>query len=229
MAKRPIFAPLFEGKAYVLESYVDFQWHAGMSLKQKQRSIAELHNEARVKFKLQNPLEISSKSDNQLGVALSSFNLQFTTEKGRTYTVESAFQASKVFKNGGPYLDILNKTPKEAKKDTRLRDSGDLLYFYFFGQNWDILPRTAFYDWLYINALLKNPQHCSVVEKFDYFTDIEFNPERSVNCQARSLALFIALSKRGRLASAIESQEAFLAMHRESVPEPRFHQTSRLI
>lgn len=222
MALRPIFAPLFNGETLIIEDYVDFKWHPGMSLKQKQRSIAELHKEANDKHGLSRPLEISSKSDQELGVALSSFNLKFTTLKKKiTLTVETAFQGSKVFKEGGPFRDIFSMSPKDAKRDPRLRNSGALVGFDFFGVEWDLLPRTAFYDWLYINALLKNEELANDVVSFDYFTDIEFNPERSVNCQARSTALFIALKHRGLIEKVVTDKAAFLSVHTSGVPKPR--------
>lgn len=34
---------------------------------------------------------------------------------------------------------------------------------------------------------------------YDAFTDIEFNPQKSINCQAYSIALFVALTKRNLL------------------------------
>ena len=148
---------MFEGPCVILEDYVDFTWHAGLSVKQKQRSIQQLHREASVKYGLHKPLEISSKSDNPLGIALSSFNLKFTTlVRELTLTVEAAFQGSKVFEDGGPFRDIFLMQPKEAKRDPRLKNSGSLRGFSFFGSEWPLLPRTAFYDWLYINALMKN-------------------------------------------------------------------------
>ena len=193
-----------------------------MSLKQKQRSIAELHSEANLKHGLNKPLEISSKSDHEVGVRLSSFNLKFITQKQRrTLTVEAAFQGSKVFERGGPFRDIFMLSPKEAKRDLRLKESGAITGFDFFGVTWDLMPRTAFYDWLYINALMKNIDLAEDLAYFDYFTDIEFNPDRSVNCQARSAALFSSLKSRDLLASALADQEAFLEMHRAGVPSPR--------
>lgn len=228
MAKRPIFAPLYRGEQFILESYVEFSWHAGMSLKQKQRSIESLHTEASARFDLNRPLEISSKSDNPVGVALSSFNLKFVTQKyQRTLTVEAAFQGSKVFEGGGPYRDIFELSPKDAKRDARLRDSGSLKSFSFFGTVWPLNPRTAFYDWLYINALLKNEQLADEAGEYDYFTDIEFNPEKSVNCQARSAALYLSLSRRGLLRDLIEKPEDFRSIYEKHMPTPlhqNYHQ-----
>lgn len=230
MAKRPIFAPLYQGDRYLLEEYVEFTWHAGLSLKQKQRSIEELHTEASTKFGLHRPLEISSKSDDPIGVALSSFNLKFTTVKnGMTLTVESAFQGSKVFVNGGPYRDIFLLSPRDAKRDERLRDSGSLVGFSFFGSEWPLIPRTAFYDWLYINALQKNPDLYDHIITYGYFTDIEFNPERSVNCQARSAALYLSLRHRGLLDRYVKEPHSFRTIYERHVPEPLHQNYHRVL
>ena len=53
----------------------------------------------------------------------------------------------------------------------------------------------------------------AAVETYDAFTDIEFNPERSLNCQARSAALYRSLVHAGKLEEALSSQEAFLRIH----------------
>jgi hypothetical protein len=220
MAKRPIFVPLHDDKRFVLERYVDFHWHAGFAKSQKQKSIRALHEMALREYGVQHPLEISSKSEDPLGVALSSFNLRFTTKLGRTLTVEAAFQGSKVFEHGGPFVDIFEKSPIEAKRDERLRSSGSLINFSFFGSDWALEPKTAFYDWLYINALLKNPDLVSQLTDRDGFTDIEFNPERSINCQARSAALFCALYHTEKLGLALESRENFLSLYKGRVSDP---------
>jgi hypothetical protein len=175
---------------------------------------------ARQLLGVSNPLEVSSKSPDELGVRLSSFNLKFTTERGRTLTVEAAFQGSKVFARGGPYRDIFDMAPRDAKRDIRLKDSGALVAFSFFGSVWPLEPRTAFYDWLYINALVKNEDLASEVLRYDAFTDIEFNPEKSVNCQARSVALYCSMVRIGQL-DALRKPEIFRAIHRSHVSEPR--------
>lgn len=54
------------------------------------------------------------------------------------------------------------------------------------------------------------------------FTDIEFNPARSVNCQARSCALFAALMSNDLLEKAVESPSAFIELiSRRSSREPQ--------
>jgi hypothetical protein len=220
VAQRPIFVPLLDGKRLVLERYVDFQWHSGFAKSQKQKSIRDLHQMALRDYGVENPLEVSSKSEAALGVALSSFNLKFVTKNGRVLTVEAAFQGSKVFENGGPYVDIFGMSPMDAKRDERLKSSGQLTKFSFFGSDWSLEPKTAFYDWLYINALLKNPEVAAAVTDHDGFTDIEFNPERSINCQARSVALYCALFHTGKIDHALSSRDAFLALYAGRVSDP---------
>ncbi len=229
MAKRPIFVPMLDSKHFVLERYVDFQWHPGFAKSQKQKSIRALHEMALTEYQVANPLEVSSKSEDLLGVALSSFNLTFTTQKGRKLTVEAAFQGSKVFELGGPYTDILGSLPIDAKRDSRLNASGRLTAFRFFGTDWGLEPKTAFYDWLYINALMKNDDLAKQVIDYDGFSDIEFNPERSINCQARSVALYCALYHNDKLDFALESRDNFLTLYAGRVSDPHHPEEVRYL
>lgn len=212
MAVRPVFVPCFEGTTYVKTESVEFEWFPGLAVSQKQKSIESLHKSAGDELDLHRILEISSKSPTQIGVELSAFNLSFTTIKPAfTTTVECAFQSSKVFSSGGPFTDILYKSSREAKGDQRLQDSGRLISFEFFGCNWPLEPQTVFYDWLYLNALHKNQQLSETVMHYEAFTDIEFNPKKSINCQAYSVALYVSLRQRGILDETIRNKESFLA------------------
>jgi hypothetical protein len=211
MAKRPLFLPVAQGALMVRTEMVDFQWFAGMAVSQKQKSIASLHESATRKGLCKRPLEVSSKSPVSVGVALSAFNLgSFSRRSHQRYTVETVFQSSKVFEKDGPFPDLLYSTSREAKKDPRIQQSGRLLRFDYFGTSWELEPKTAFYDWLYINTLSKNPELMEEAGLYDAFTDIEFNPERSINCQAYSLALFRSLQERNLLSEALASKQAFL-------------------
>lgn len=211
MAIRPVFLTKFrESPALVVRS-VNFTWHPGLSASQKKKSVKSLHEAACRELNTCRMLEISTKSDDDIGVALSAFNLSFTTRKHQIrVTVESAFQGSKVFENGGPYTDLYTSDSKSAKIDQRIRTSGRLVAFRFFGAEWPLKPVTAFYDWLYLNALAKNPSLSERLSDYDGFTDIEFNPEKSLNCQAYSAALFVFLSSNGIIDDALTSPEAFL-------------------
>ena len=212
MAERPVFIPTKEGRCLVMTKRVDFDWFPGMAVSQKQKSIDALHNSAQRHLNLERILEVSSKSRDSLGVSLSAFNLTITTLKlNRSFSVESAYQGSKRFERGGPYVDLLDKSSREAKLDERLKTSGRLLGFQFYGVEWPLEPQTAFYDWLYISALSKHSELLSEVSEYEAFTDIEFNPERSINCQAYSVALFVALKSRGILEMAISSKAEFIS------------------
>ncbi len=173
MAERPVFIARKDGETLVETRMVEFHWHPGMAVSQKQKSIASLHEAVRTATGVTRVLEISSKSPETTGVAMSAFNLAIQTQKGRTFSVECAFQASKVFEAGGPFLDILDGTSLDAKRDARLQNSGRLLGFRFFGRDWPLEPQTAFYDWLYVNALRKVPELAEAARSFGAFTDIE--------------------------------------------------------
>ena len=212
MAQRPVFIPRFGDKQLVETRMVEFSWHPGVTVNQKQKSIASLHQAAKEQLGLETVLEISTKSPVPLGVALSAFNLAFRTPDGaRFLPVEVIFQSAKVFANGGPYLDIRDKKPIEAKQDSRLKESGKLVRFDSGGVSWGLEPKTAFYDWVYLNVLLRQSELVEQVSKYDGFTDIEFNPSKSINCQAYSAALFVALTRRQLLDKALKSRDDFIA------------------
>ncbi|MFW6017154.1 MAG: DarT1-associated NADAR antitoxin family protein [bacterium] len=46
--------------------------------------------------------------------------------------------------------------------------------------------------------------------EYDAFTDIEFNPKKSYNCQARSAALYVTLKKTGKFETLISSHENYI-------------------
>jgi type I restriction enzyme M protein len=210
MAKRLIFKALNDDVGVGVEE-IDFEYFQGFSLSQKQKSIISLHENAK-RQGYDNILEVSTKSPVELGVSLSAFNLSAKTQKKEyEFTVERAFQASKVFENGGPYLDILKKTSREAKMDERLRQSGKILKFTFFDYTFEINPPTFFYDWLYVNTLLKNNKLVKKLEVYNIFSDIEFNHNRSINCQAYSLALFKSLINNNFLSENLKDPKIFLS------------------
>jgi hypothetical protein len=210
MANRPIFiAKELHLTPGVIVKDTVFKWYPGMSKSQKQKSIADLHASG-ISQGLKNILEISSKSQTEIGVKLSAFNLKIATPKKLKFSVETAFQSSKVFENGGPYTDLLHKTSREAKKDIRLKESGNLLGFSFFGKQFSTSPHTFFYDWIYLNALKQNPEYVEELIRYDAFTDIEFNPKKSLNGQAYSAALFVSLYHSGKLNEVMGTSDTFL-------------------
>ena len=45
---------------------------------------------------------------------------------------------------------------------------------------------------------------------FDAFTDIEFNPQKSLNCQAEAVALFVSLKKNNLLQKVLKNKDDFM-------------------
>lgn len=134
------------------------------------------------------------------GPALSAFALpKYVPALGKSVPLENVFQAGKVFEHGGPYPDLLTLSPRDAKRDERLRTGGKLTGFVFDGKTYPTEPKTAFYDYLYITALLENPALTETVLSYNAFTDIEFNPQKSLNCQAAAAARLVSLHRLGLL------------------------------
>ena len=208
MAVRPVFS-ISVKSPYYIEIPTDFRYYSGFSESQKRKSIISLHSSFLDQYPSKKILEVSTKSENPFGIKMSAFNLKYKLSSGEKCSVESAFQSSKVFKDGGPYTDLLFEHPAVAKKDPRVRTGAEIIGFSFQGEDFSNQPMTFFYDWLYINALSQNPDIVNYMVEYDAFTDIEFNPQKSVNCQARSAAVFTSLYKTGLIEIALKSRESF--------------------
>ena len=220
MAERPIYIPNPNSRALVEEVFLSLHWSSGFAIVQKEKNIKALH-EAAAAAGIRNVLEVSSKSDKQRGQHLSAFYLKVQNERLGEIPLESAFQGSKIFERGGPYTDLYHKEPREAKKDHRIRESGSLVAFEFDGFCWPLEPKTVFYDWLYIGCLYPHREWATKLLVYGGFSDIEFNPFRSINCQARSVALFLSLMTRGDLDEAVQSPSNFIRVLRNSDYRPQ--------
>lgn len=184
-----------------------------------------MHESIKRKYPLSKVLEVSTKSANETGVSLSAFNMKVVDSKGEQFCLENVFQASKVFENKTQYKELLNMSPGAAKRDERLRKSGPLKAFYWDGIEWPLVPETLFYDWLYISALVLNEELAKKALDYNVFTDIEFNHKKSINCQARSVAIYVGLKLSNKLEQALQSQEAFKRIcygHTENVQQMTF-------
>lgn len=213
MARRKCF--LVGTKELYQEIEVEFQYFSGFSLLQKQRSISSLHENILKRDGSLKVLEVSTKSPDPLGVALSAFNLTYYDEKlKQSFPVENIFQSSKVFERGGPYRELLYLSPKEAKRDERLISRGRLIKFSFHDEDYPLEPKTMFYDFIYLKALNNHDELKDKVIEYNAFTDIEFNHERSINCQARSVAIFVALNKIGRVEELLKDRAEFVKLYK---------------
>ncbi len=222
MAERPIFIPARDAPGFVKEISLNIHWASGFAPVQKKKNIKALHEAAAMKG-FSPLLEVSTKSDEIAGQHLSAFHLKVESEVGYI-PLECAFQGSKVFERGGPFTDIYQMDARTAKRDPRLQESGALVGFEFEGHKFPLSPKTVFYDWLYLNAVFPHREwlsnRLSTRTPYAGFTDIEFNPAKSINCQARSCALFVALMQNDMLKEAILSPESFIETMKQYVLAP---------
>lgn len=210
MANRPVFIPSYEGRALVRECLVNFKWSSGFAESQKKKNVAALHAAAK-SGGMGRILEISSKSDEAVGRRLSAFSLKVEIE-GVEYPLESVYQGSKVFEKMGPFPKIFEYTPRDAKRFIRELDGGNLIRFELESRRYPLAPKNAFYDWLYICALAKHVDWISENVLYDAYTDIEFNPEKQINCQARAFAEFKSLAAKSQVEMVVQNFTHFTSM-----------------
>lgn len=216
MATRPVFITA-DKPPFFCEQLTTFKYCSGFSIVQQQRSIVNLHHA----FLQSNGngdskiLEISTKSPERLGVQLSAFNLCIFLDNDKAYPLESYYQASKVFQDNVQLFDLLTVPAREAKKDERIRNSGDIISFRPIAMNSfefpaNSNPPTFYYNWLYCFALSQNHELSRKVVEYDAFTDIAYNPAKAWSSQARAAAIYVSLYRMGKATKEnIENPDQF--------------------
>lgn len=168
----------------------NFEWFSGLSISQLRKSINSFHNEIK-RSGFKEILEVSRKSENELGTKLSAFNLMINI-KGITSSVESFYHSSKVF-GEIQFYECMNLEAKDSKKyiqDKVENLSLKLSGFNFMGMKFDLNTRSMCYDYIYIMGLKQNEDVAKEILKYECFTDIVYNPKKLVACQARTCALY---------------------------------------
>ena len=186
------------------EEIVEFTYVKGMAFSQKCKNVLSFHSSIQKQFPSAKLLEISTKSYNPLGVALSAFNL---TLDG--CPIECLYHSSKVFTDGTDFEFLKTYLPRDAKR--YVRENGDrvLKCYRYNGKEISLDTRTLFYDFIYICALMQHPEVSSVLVEYDLFTDIEFNEKKGLNCQARSCAIYSYMLRTGSVDKYMGSMEDF--------------------
>lgn len=219
MAEKSVFIskssyPFFE------EVRVNIDWFGGFALSQKRKCQIGLHQNFLAAYPDMKVLEISSASTLSLGAKLSAMNLSKRTSRGIT-TVESAFQASRIYKNEvekiGPFPEYMFLPGRECKKLVKEASNGWISKEYCFDGMTFYAPAyhiSLFYDFLYLNALLE-PENQEIREQllsegFNAFSDLA---TKSLNCQARSAAIFVGLVQAGRI-DDVRDMESYLLLFR---------------
>lgn len=210
MAIRPVFFPILPSEAAhpgVNVRNVSFPWVPGQAFSQRQKCAHSLQSAIRSLFPEARVLEISSKSSDLLGVELSALNL--TLPDG--ISVENHYQCAKIFDSHlGPFPEWLCLTPQEVRR--RIHEAGEgrrLRGFSYAGEMWPLMPVSLFYDWLYCTALVHHTTLTQRLLSYNAFTDIEFNPEKSVSCQAAAAAYYCSLHAFGVVEPLLKSPAEF--------------------
>jgi hypothetical protein len=218
MAERSVFIardeyPFFE------EVRVQFDYFQGFALSQKRKSQIGLHQNFSRTYPENKVLEVSSASLYSLGSELSAMNLKKQTRNGIT-SVESAFQSSRIYGPSGeigPFPELLFTPGKECKKIVKERSQGLRSRRYRFEDLEFHAPAhfiSLFYNYLYLNALCEQENQAVarqlISSGYTAFTDLATT---SLNCQARSCAIFVCLVRNG-LIHLVRDYDTYLSLFR---------------
>lgn len=163
-------------------------------------------------------LEVSTKSKEYVGVELSAFNLKLDG-----YSLESVYQSSKVFNDGTTCESLLELAPLAAKHSSLLSNKSGIKCFRWDGYDWDASTGSAFYDWIYIKAFMQTDWSQTMIktkptlDEYDVFTDFHFNKNTGLNCQARSVALYVLLYRNFLLRAVMSTPDNFIGFHKNHV------------
>lgn len=228
MTTRPLFLPHLPGQAEhpgVKQMDIAFQWVPGLAKTQQAKCLSSLQAAIRQSGAAKNPLEVSTRSNDPIGQALSAYRLELPDRA----TVELHYQAAKIYPYEGPHPEWFKLSPEALRSEVKAfkaRIQKTPLQGFQDGINespWQLTPPHAFYDWLYLSALRHNPAYAKHLLRHDGFTDLAFNPTRSFNSQAYAAALYASFHAFGCLEEALASRENFLKLHPN---DPLFHPKS---
>lgn len=195
---------LVDEKNIFLEEIISFEYVKGLVFSQKQKNVLSFHKSIKELYPDKKIMEISTKSFDEIGVRCSAFNLKLNG-----YYFESVFQSSKVFEGNVRYDYLKYRLPKEAKQFINDTEHGDLKYFEYNNQIFPLEPKSIFYDYLYIQALIAMNIKDDELLNSDIFTDIEFNEKKQYNCQARAMCIYVSLIRQNLLEEAMKDLESF--------------------
>ena len=144
-------------------------------------------------------LEISSRSNEPFGRALSAMRLRAAGEDGdRAPVVETVYQAAKCYGDGGPDDRPAANGFDAKRRDRERRKEGALRGFQHDGTHWPAASGSAFYDRLWIQAAVAAGA-ARELARYDAYTDQFHRPGISVACQARAAAMLVGLDRSRRI------------------------------
>ena len=149
------------------ERIIEFEYIKGMAFSQKQKNVLSFHKSIQKMYPDKRIIEISTKSPSRLGVDLSAFNLKLDG-----YPLECVFQASKIFVGNIQFKDLLFEEPNAAKKYIRENVALPIIGFEYKDDQFETIPRSMFYDYIYISAILQSELNTDEIADYDIFTDI---------------------------------------------------------
>ncbi len=214
MAVRKVYISL-AAYPYAKEISVTFPW----SNKSKQQNVQAVLDSFHDVYPDVSALEVSLAASRPEGIHAAAMKLPLHLDAmEQDVPVGIVYEASKVFENGGPYVDLLQCSRQKVQKDPRLQQSGKCIRYCLQGTEFSMEPHPyAFFNWLYGCALRQNPEKTDDILKYRAFSDLDLgSTKKDRNSPARAAAVYAGLAAAGKL-DCLDSYEAFVA---ETCTEP---------
>ncbi len=114
-------------------------------------------------------------------------------------------------------ITVGKNLPRRKSKDTKLF-TPSLKAFRYQNEDFPLIPQTVFYDFIYITAIKQSftTDEINVISSYNYFTDIEFNPTKSINTQARAAAILKLILDEYRYLPSF-NKEDFIQYHKKHI------------
>lgn len=200
MAKRTYYIPSRNGILSLMSP--EFKWFGGFAKSQGRKCVQSLHDTLHAINPAWRILDTTTRSTSELGVRLSARNMTIKVNE-RDCDLEAVYQASKVYEgNIGPHPEMYTRPGGEVKSELKAKTIGlKIVGYNFNGVTYPAEPKHDFYYNLVLRSFAEHPDLGNAVMDYDCFTDITFNPDKGINCQAAAIANYVYLRRSGKARS----------------------------
>ena len=183
MARRMVF---FVKDGKVERKKIKFKGIPGKSEDVLNNNVKRLHSKL-----TQRALEVSRYSQDPLGIKMDRRALYIQPNYAGGIYLESFYQGSKIFENGGPHRHWVFLSPIDVLDDKRLENSGQIVRYWSLFEHEYWYESEHYFDYHYIKACVRSLSKYDLEEllKYEVFTDIEYNPNKEDITPAIAAAL----------------------------------------
>ena len=195
-----------EGQCYFQNTMYDWFSGGNTETEQMQARVKSLHERFNLYLPGFNILEISSISEEPLGVEVSGLKLR----DSRGNLIEGVYRGSRVYE-GGQLKDLYHvDTASQAIHDKLGNDLGMFSEYDWYGQRVPTEPVTLMKHWIWCEAVYNQKDLREGILKYDAFTNYFSNTARDYfGCYPHAASILVALNQSNVLDIAMKDITSF--------------------